>query len=136
VRVLLCFSASPIAAAPSPPILLKPSLCSRGSIKQVRIPRVPKRRRGNGPFPHTHCSRVRVLLCCSASPIAAAPSSPILLPLSLCSRGSIKQVRIPRATKRRGNGPLPHTHSSRVRVLLCFSASPIAAAPSSPMLLP
>jgi hypothetical protein len=105
---LLCFSPSPIAAAPSSPMLLPSSLCSRGSIKQVRVPRAPKRRRGNGLSPHTHLSDVRILLCLRASPIVPAPLTPILLLSSLCSRGGIKQVRVPRAPKRgRGNGPFP-----------------------------
>jgi hypothetical protein len=79
VRILLCFSASAIAAAPFSPILLPSSLCSRGSIKQVRVPRAPKKRRGNWLFPHTHVSDVRILFDLSASAIAAAPLSPMLL---------------------------------------------------------
>ena len=120
-RTLLYFSASPIAAAPSSPILLSLSLCSRGSIKKVRIPRAPKRRRGNGLSPHTHASVSRTLLYLSTSLIAAAPSLPMLLPASLCSRGSIKQVRIPRAPKRRrGNGPFPVHSRKRCEGLVVF----------------
>jgi hypothetical protein len=129
---LLYLSTSLIAAAPSLPMLLPSSLCSRGSIKQVRVPRAPKRRRGNWLSPHAHCSHVRILLCFSASPITAAPAPPMLFLLRLCSREVIEQVRVPRAPERRRL--VPHTHCSDVRILLCFSASPIAVAPLSPTL--
>ena len=68
-------------------------------------------------IPNTHVRFFRVLLCFSASPIAAAPSLPMLLPSSLCSRGSIKQVRVPRAPKRRRGSWLP-AHSLQPREAL------------------
>ena len=76
-------SPSAIAATPSSSMLSRSRLYSRE--RKVRV--TPKsaegkkaRKRGNRLFPHTHCSDVRVLLCLRASPKAAAPSSPMLLP--------------------------------------------------------
>jgi hypothetical protein len=53
-----------------------------------------------GRNPNTHQSFLRVLLCRSPSTIAAMPSSPMLLPKRLCSRGRIKKVRVLRAPSR------------------------------------
>jgi hypothetical protein len=53
----------------------------------------------------SHFNRVSVLLCLSASPIAAAPSSPILLFVILC--GGVKSGLESRAARRSGQIPAP-----------------------------
>jgi hypothetical protein len=76
-----------------------------------------------------------VLLCFRPSPSAAAPIAPKLLPIRLyraytvVSWVSEKDVERMRAEKYHGL----ITDKSVVRALLCFRASPIAAAPTSPM---
>jgi hypothetical protein len=59
----------------------------RETLKNPETPKSTKRKRKRGSgFSGTHCSRVRILLCFSASPIAAAPPLPMLLPLRLCGK--------------------------------------------------
>ena len=78
--VWLYWSASLIAAAPSAPMLLSKRLCSVGESRMEHGRTEAGGAERRDTFPRTHCSVVSVLLLyLSASPIAAAPSSPMLL---------------------------------------------------------